>query len=247
MVIAFILLIIGAYLLGSVPAAYLVAKWRRGIDIRQYGSGNVGASNVLAVVSKRWSIPVTVFDIGKGALTVWVAQRLGLGAAEQVIVGIVTIIGHNWPIFLRFQGGRGIFTSLGVITMLSWKLGIIVLVMSYMLAPFRQLSLGVTIALVSLPILSWFLSEPLGVEERLPVALGYVVILLVAMFRRVTAPRTLFTDEVSRGELIINRLLFDRDIRDRKAWISQTPPEVSSREQSPEQEEEPGKETPPLS
>ena len=138
--ILFILLIIGAYLLGSVPAAYLVAKWSRGIDIRQYGSGNVGASNVLAVVSKRWSVPVTVFDIGKGALIVWVAQLLGLGAAQQVTVGIVTIIGHNWPIFLRFQGGRGIFTTLGVIAMLSPKLGLIALVMSYALAPLRQVA-----------------------------------------------------------------------------------------------------------
>lgn len=237
MTIQFILLVLGAYLLGSVPTAYLIAKWSRGIDIRQYGSGNVGASNVLAVVSKRWAIPVTVFDIGKGALTVWAAQRLGLSPAEQVIVGIITIIGHNWPIFLSFQGGRGIFTSLGVITMLSWKLGIIVLVMSYMLAPLRQLSLGVIIALASLPLLSWFLSQPLGVEERLPIALGYLVILLIAILRRVTAPRTSFTAEVSRGELIINRLLFDRDIKDRKAWISQTHPEVSSREQSPGQEE----------
>ena len=64
MVIKFILLILGAYLLGSVPAAYLVAKWSRGIDIRQYGSGNVGAANVLAIVSKRWAIPVTIFDLG---------------------------------------------------------------------------------------------------------------------------------------------------------------------------------------
>ncbi len=65
--IAFISLAIGAYLLGSVPSAYLVARWRRGIDIRQHGSGNVGAANVMASVSKWWSIPVTLFDSGKGA------------------------------------------------------------------------------------------------------------------------------------------------------------------------------------
>ena len=88
MVIKFVLLVLAAYLLGSVPTAYLVAKWRRGIDIRQYGSGNVGASNVSTIVSKRWSIPVTIFDIGKGALTVWLAQLLGLGAAQQITVGI---------------------------------------------------------------------------------------------------------------------------------------------------------------
>ncbi len=247
MVIWFILLVLGAYLLGSVPTAYLIARWSRGIDIRQYGSGNVGASNVLAVVSKRWSIPVTIFDIGKGALMVWVTQLLGFSAAEQVTVGIIAIIGHNWPIFLHFQGGRGIFTSLGVIIMLSPKLGLIALVLTYLLAPFRQVSLGVSIALISLPILSWFLSQPLGIEEKLTLTLGFAAILLLAVIRRLTAPQTSVTASVPARELIINRMLFDRDIRDRKAWISQTPPEVSSREQSPEQEEEPGKETPPLS
>jgi len=237
-VIEFILLVLGAYLLGSVPAAYLVAKWRRGIDIRQYGSGNVGAANIFAVVSKRWAIPVTVFDIGKGALTVWVAQLLGLGATGQVTVGIVTIIGHNWPIFLRFQGGRGVFTSMGVITMLSPKLGLIILVMSFSLAPLRQVALGVTIALVSLPFFSWFLSQPLDIEERLPITLGFVALALIGLAKRLLAPKTPLSKSVTTGQLIVNRLLFDRDIRDRKAWISQTAPEVSSMEQPLGEEQE---------
>jgi len=240
MVVGFVLLIIGAYLLGSVPAAYLIARWRRGIDIRQYGSGNVGASNVLSVVARRWSIPVTIFDIGKGALTVWVAQLIGLGAAQQVTVGIVTIIGHNWPIFLRFRGGRGIFTSLGVITLLSWKLSLIVLVMSYLLAPFRRLALGVTLALVSLPFFSWFLTQPLGIAERLPITLGLAVLASIALTRRLIAPRTSLSESVSTGQLIFNRLLYDRDIRDRKAWLRQSRTGLSPTEQSPEPEEEKG-------
>ena len=240
MVIAFILLILGAYLLGSVPAAYLIAKWRRGIDIRQYGSGNVGASNVLAVVSKRWSIPVTVFDIGKGALTVWVAQLLELDAAQQVTVGVVTVIGHNWPIFLRFQGGRGVFASLGIIAMLSPKLGLIILVISFALAPLRQVSLGVSLSLVSLPIFSWFLSQPLDIEARLPITLGFITLSLIGLSRRLIVPRTSLSESVHPVELFFNRLLFDRDIRDRKAWISQTRTEISSMEQPPGQEEEQG-------
>ncbi len=239
MTIQFISLVLGAYLLGSVPTAYLITKWRRGIDIRQYGSGNVGASNVLAIVSKRWSILVTVFDIGKGALTVWVAQRLGLGAAEQITVGIITIIGHNWPIFLGFKGGRGMFTTLGVITMLSPKLGLIALVMSYLLAPFRQVALGATVALVSLPFFSWFLSQPLEIEARLPLTLGFAVLTLVILLRRLLVPRTPLSKSVPPLQLFFNRILFDRDISDRKAWISQTRPEVSSTEQLPRQEEEP--------
>ncbi|MFC1939842.1 glycerol-3-phosphate acyltransferase [Chloroflexota bacterium] len=215
------LLIVGAYLLGSVPAAYLIARWRRGIDIRKYGSGNVGASNVLAIVSKWWSIPVTVFDIGKGALAVWVAQLLELDAAQQVTAGIATVIGHNWPVFLRFRGGRGIFTTLGVIAMLSPKLGLITLVLAYSLAPLRQLSLGVFLALVSLPFFSWFVSQPLGIEERVPITLGFVGLVVIGLVRRLIAPMTPLSESVPTAQLFINRLLLDRDIRDRKRWVSQ--------------------------
>jgi glycerol-3-phosphate acyltransferase PlsY len=225
MAIEFVLLSIATYLLGSVPAAYLAAKWSRGIDIRQYGTGNVGASNVLSVTSKWLAIPVTIFDIGKGALAIWIAQLLGLGAAQQVTVGIITVIGHNWPVFLRFQGGRGIFTTLGVITMLSPWLGLIITVIAYSLAPFRQLALGVLLALASVPVFSWFLPQPLGVEERLPITLGFLVLFLVAVLKRLAVPRTPLSKSVPRGQLFINRLLLDRDIRDRKAWLEAKKPQ----------------------
>jgi len=237
MEIKFILLALGAYIIGSIPTAYLITRWRRGIDIRQYGSGNVGAANVLSVVSKRWSIVVTIFDIGKGALMVWVARWLGLGVAHQAAVGVATIIGHNWPVFLHFQGGRGIFTSLGVITMLSPWLGLVALVFPYLFAPIRQVSLGVTLVLVMLPIASWFAHQPLGIGEPLPVTLGCLAILLIVIFRRLSVPRSPISASVSTGELIINRILFDRDIRDRKAWISQVRTKPISMEQPLGQQE----------
>jgi len=240
-VIEFVLLIVGAYLLGSVPAAYLAVKWSRGIDIRMEGTGTVGAANVLRLAPKWLAIPVTIFDIGKGALTVWVAQLLGLDAAEQVTVGVITVIGHNWPIFLRFQGGRGIFTTLGVIAMLSPWLGLIMLVLAYIMAPLRQLSLGVFLALASLPIFSWFLSQPLGIEERLPITLGFVALFLIGMAKRLITPRTPLSKSVPLGELLLNRLLFDRDIRDREAWIHQTRLQAGSAERTPKQEEKQGK------
>ncbi|MFC2059981.1 glycerol-3-phosphate acyltransferase [Chloroflexota bacterium] len=237
MAVAFILLIVGSYLLGSVPAAYLLTKWTRGIDIRQYGSGNAGASNVAAIASKWLVIPVIIFDIGKGMLTVWSAQLLGLGAAEQVTIGVITTIGHNWPIFLRFRGGRGILTSLGVVAMLSPELGLIVLVMGIILAPFRQVALGVFCGLISLPILSWFLSQPLGIEARLSVTLGFIALSLTGLSRRLITPRTPLSKSVSTVELFLNRLLFDRDIRDRKTWIHRAFPEDSSIERPTGQQE----------
>jgi glycerol-3-phosphate acyltransferase PlsY len=171
---------------------------------------------------------------------VWVAQLLGFGAAQQVIVGIATVIGHNWPIFLRFNGGRGMFTTLGITAMLSPKLGLIALVITYIPAPLRQVALGATVALVSLPFFSWFLSQPLDIEARLPITLGFVALALIILSRRLIAPRTLLSESVHPVELFFNRVLFDRDIRDRKAWVRQTRPEVSPMKQPPGQEERKG-------
>jgi glycerol-3-phosphate acyltransferase PlsY len=219
----FILLCIGAYLFGSVPAAFLLAKWFYGIDIRQHGTGKIGAANVLRVASKWLALPVAFFDIGKGVLMVWAAQLLGMGAAEQVTVGLITIGGHNWPVFLRFRGGRGILTSLGVITMLSPWLGLIMLIIPYLFAPIRQVALGVFLALVSLPFFSWFLSQPLDRVERLPVTLGLVVLSLMALFKRLVVTRTEISKSLSLTELFFNRLLFDRDIRDARIWTQRKP------------------------
>ena len=215
------------------PAAYLAARWFRGIDIRQFGTGNVGASNLLRLTSKRIAIPVIIFDLGKGAMMVWAAQLVGLDITQQVTVGIAAIIGHNWPVFLRFNGGRGILTTLGVVFILAPRpwLGLIVLVIAYGMAPFRQLALGTIIAVASLPIFSWFLPQLFGIEKPLPITLGFVAIFLLAVIRRLTTPRTVFTASVTLRQLLVNRLLFDRDIRDRKAWIDR---------QLPEQEEKQG-------
>ncbi len=223
MAIEFVLLLVAAYLFGSVPAAYLAAKWSRGIDIRKYGSGNVGATNLLGLTSKWIAIVVIIFDLGKGMAVVWAAQLIGLDIAQQVTAGLVVIIGHNWPVFLRFSGGRGILTTLGVVYILVPWLGLIALIIAYSMAPFRQLALGVLTAVVSLPIFSWFLHQPFGIEEPMQVTLGFVAMFLIVVIRRLTAPKTSVTASVPPGQLLLNRLIFDRDIRDRKAWIHRQP------------------------
>jgi len=225
------LLILGAYLLGSVPTAYLAAKWSRGIDIRRFSDGNVGATNLLRLTSKRIAIPVIIFDVGKGAMMIWAAQLLGLDIIQQVTVGLAAIIGHSWPVFLRFNGGRGMLTTLGVVFILVPWLGLIALIIAYSMAPFRQLALGTIIAVASLPIFSWFLPQLFGIEKPLPITLGFVAIFLLAVIRRLTAPRTIFTPSVSRGQLFVNRLLFDRDIRDRDAWVNRRPAEQQEKKE----------------
>jgi glycerol-3-phosphate acyltransferase PlsY len=206
-----------------VPFGYLLVKLIYGIDIRQHGTGKIGASNVMRVASKWLAVLVTLLDIGKGALAVWIAQLLNLDAAAQVTVGVIAIVGHNWPVFLSFRGGgRGVFTSLGVITAISPWLGLIIFVMPYTLAPIKQVALGVFFALASLPVFSWFLNQPLGIADadRLPVTLGFITLTLLGLLTRVILPRTSLSQSVPMVELIFNRLFFDRDIRDRKTWTS---------------------------
>jgi acyl phosphate:glycerol-3-phosphate acyltransferase len=217
------ILAIAAYLVCSIPFAYLVAKWTKGVDLRKFGSGNVGSSNVLAATSKRWALPVAIFDLGKGILAILVARWAGLEISSQFIVGIAGIVGHDWPVFLNFRGGRGILTSLGVILAFSPLLGLVVLAVAYSLAPLKQLSLGVFIGLLILPILAYYLAGFFGIESRTTVTAGMTAITAVAYIRRLLAgARSDLAADLSDGELMMNRLLFDRDIRNRKMWLSRS-------------------------
>jgi len=220
------LLILGAYLLGSVPTAYIAAKLSRGIDMRRFSDGNVGASNLLRLTSKQVAIPVIIFDLGKGLAMVWVAQLMGLGIAQQVTVGLATIIGHNWSVFLRFSGGRGVLTTLGIALMLPlinnlvpWGIVAFLVIAAIGLYIIRNFPLGVGAGILATPLVSWGLGEPL------PITLGFSAMFLIMVLRRLTAPRTSFTASVTTGQLLVNRLLFDRDIRDKKAWINRSLPE----------------------
>ncbi len=219
MTIVFALLLIGAYLFGSVPTAYLVARWRRGIDIRRFGSGNIGASNVLAAGSRWTSLIVIGFDFLKGAAPVAAARILNMPVYQQVTVGVAAICGHNWTVFLRFSGGRGVLTTLGVVFALAPWLALALLLINFAFAPFKQFALGTVVVLIMLPVFSWFLAGPFHIERSLQLSLGYAAILLVLLVRRLTAPRSELARTVSTRELIVYRLFFDRDIRDRRAWL----------------------------
>lgn len=232
MAIAFILLLVGAYLLGSVPTAYIIGRWRRGIDVRQYGSGNVGASNLLRSSGKFLAVVVTIVDIGKGILIVWVAQLAGLGIAQQVAIGLAAIIGHNWPVFLRFSGGRGVLTTLGVAFFLPlangplvpWALIIFLAIAGIFIFIFHNLPVGTAAGIAAMPLVSWIAQEPLAL------ILGFLAMFLVMVIRRLTAPRSSLASSVKTGEMLVNRLLFDRDIRDKEAWIYRKPAQGPKKE-----------------
>ncbi len=233
MVVAFILLLVGAYLVGSVPTAYIVGRWRRGIDIRQYGSGNVGASNLLRASSRGLATLVIIVDLGKGMLMVWAAQATGLAIGQQVAVGLAAIIGHNWPVFLRFSGGRGILTTMGVAFFLPlingplvpWAFIISMALAAIFIFGLHNLPLGTVVGMAALPLVSWLAGEPLALTW------GSLAMFLLVVIRRLTAPKTSLTASVSTRELLINRLLLDRDIRDREAWIYRQPAKSAEKEE----------------
>ena len=238
MVIKFVLLIVGAYLLGSVPAAYLAAKLTRGIDLRQYGSGNIGVGNLLKFTSKRLVTPVIIFDLGKGIVMVWAAQLVGLDMAQQITVGVAAIIGHNWPVFLRFNGGRGVLTTLGVAlglpimnNLVPWGMVGFLTTAGVGIYIIHNAALGINTGVAVMPLVSWWVNEPL------PITLGLLAMFLIGVIRRLTVPRTALVESVSDRQLILNRLLFDRDIGDREAWVHRIPPKATLTEQQEKQGE----------
>ena len=108
------LALLAAYLLGSFPTAYIIARWRRGIDIREVGLRNMGANNIIREMNWAWGMLVTAVDMGKGAAAVYVTQGFGLGLPWQLAAGFIAFLGHNYPVYLKFRGGKGTATMIGV-------------------------------------------------------------------------------------------------------------------------------------
>jgi acyl phosphate:glycerol-3-phosphate acyltransferase len=111
-------LCVGAYLAGSIPFGVLAAR-AKGVDLRQVGSGNIGATNVARALGKGWAIAVLLGDAAKGFVPVWLGRRLGFPAAAVALAGLAAIVGHMFTLFLRGRGGKGVATSLGVALALS--------------------------------------------------------------------------------------------------------------------------------
>jgi glycerol-3-phosphate acyltransferase PlsY len=213
----FILLLIAAYFFGAIPMAFLAVKWRYGEDIRKYGSGGVGASNVFRSFSKPLGIAVGLYDALKGVLFVWIAHLMGMGLAMEISIGSAVIIGHNWPVFLRFNAGRGLATTIGVAAYLfPWGLWVFAAGAVFTLL-LGSSPLPVLIGLAAMPLASWLFNEPLTLT------LGLIGLFLLLVFRRLSAPLTERSKSVSKRELLLNRFLFDRDIRNGKAWITLKP------------------------
>ncbi len=220
MIVKSVLLLIAGYLLGSIPTAYLVGRWAKGLDLRRYGSGTVSGSMVYEHVARWAVVPVGLFDIGKAALPTWLGLQLGLGMPVAAAAGLAAAIGHNWPIWLRFTGGRGLGCFIGILLALFpwgsvWMLAFLAL--GWRLGDSAPWAL---VSLVTLPVPSHFVGGP---ETVAPTA-GAMVLLTLA--KRLEANRRpLPPPGPERRKVLLRRLFLDRDIASHEEWIRRRPEE----------------------
>ena len=153
-----------AYLVGSVPFAFLLSR-RRGIDLREVGSGNVGATNVLRTSGVRTAVIAMGLDVVKGALAVVVAQRLTGGLGAMMAAGLASVLGHIYPVWLRFRGGKGVATAAGVFAVLT-PVALGIAGAAFVLAVWitRYISVGSVVGALTLAVVAVITDAPGAVE-----------------------------------------------------------------------------------
>lgn len=162
-----LLLFIGAYLLGSISFSYIITKGLNKGDIRKLGSGNAGATNTLRVIGVGPAIFVLLLDVLKGIVPVWVALSLHFPLTTAIIAGGMAIIGHNWPVYYGFKGGKGVATTIGVFVVASFFPSLIAgILVILIIALTRYVSLGSIVFMILTPVLM-FVFRSVPVEAAL--------------------------------------------------------------------------------
>ncbi len=165
----YIIVAVIAYLIGSINFSIIISKKMAGFDIREKGSGNAGTTNMLRAVGKKAAVITLICDILKGVVSILIAVLIGkitksldnnLNALLVQLAGIFVILGHTFPIFFKFKGGKGIATALGVLLITNWQIGLICLVFALVLiALTKMVSVGSISAAILFPILVVFINQ----------------------------------------------------------------------------------------
>jgi glycerol-3-phosphate acyltransferase PlsY len=155
-----VIAIISGYILGSIPSAYLVARFRKGIDIREVGSKNMGTMNVYYQVGMWEAALVLLADVGKGIVAILLARWLGLSLIFQLLTGLAAVVGHAFPAFLKFRGGKGGATTLAILLFLMPK-AIPFFIIAAVIALFvtRNLTFCYAIGFVIIPFVAWLIYD----------------------------------------------------------------------------------------
>lgn len=197
--ITYIIVAIIAYLLGSISFSVIISKKMAGFDVRQKGSGNAGTTNVLRSVGKKAAIFTLILDVLKGVVAILVAYIAGKIIKDIdnkslliQIAGIAVIIGHTFPIFFNFKGGKGIATSLGVLLMTNWNIGLICLVFALVLmALTRIVSIGSLAAAILFPVLIIFMPSSAYIVDGNYIVYSIILAVLVIYNHRANVKRLL--------------------------------------------------------
>jgi len=179
----FPIILVLAYLFGSIPFGFIIVKMRKGIDIRSVGSGNIGATNVKRVLGWSWAVPVYVLDAVKGVLPVWLSLYVFAWPTWQVtLVGVAAVIGHLFPIFLGFKGGKAVATISGVffiLNPLAIEIALPVWLTAYVVS--RYSSLSALLAAVVIPTVA-ICQSGAWTNRRLPITILSLVVLVIVLY-----------------------------------------------------------------
>jgi glycerol-3-phosphate acyltransferase PlsY len=208
-------LIVASYLWGSISPAYLVARLGKGIDLRQYGTGTVGGSNVGKQIGIAWMFAVGALDVLKGLLPPVLARDWGFGPGVAIAVSLATVIGHNWSAYLGFKGGRGIGTTVGML--LAWDVWL-AMVLLFALAVGLIIKQGAPSSALGLILLAP-ISSLIG--DAPEIAWGCGLLALIIFIKRLEANRLpLPRDAKDKRAVLWRRLWLDRDIASDQIWQS---------------------------
>jgi glycerol-3-phosphate acyltransferase PlsY len=184
MILNIILAVVIGYLLGSVPFAYIAARLK-GIDIRQAGGGNVGALNVMREIGPAAGLAVLFADLAKGSIAVLIAHWLDISLIWVFVAGFAAVAGHNWPVFLKFKGGKGGATTMGVfLALVPREFGISFAILLLVVVITSNARLGMLIGFAFLPLIVWqFGGSGMLIGYSLALPLFVAIISLTAIKR----------------------------------------------------------------
>lgn len=178
-----------AYLIGSISFSVIISKKMAGFDVREKGSGNAGATNMLRSIGKKAALLTLLGDALKGVVAILVAILVGAMAKDidkallVQIAGIFVVIGHTFPIFFKFKGGKGVATSLGVLLMTNWKIGLICLVFALILMILtKMVSMGSVGAAILFPVLVMFINTDYTISEGSSYFIYSIILAVIVAF-----------------------------------------------------------------
>ena len=227
-----VLLYIVSYLVASIPTAYIMGKWIKNIDIRKQGSGNVGGSNVFYSIGKFWILPLFFIDvILKGSIPLLILIymfEIKSNSFHFIYIPFVAMLAHNWSPWLKFTGGRGISIAIGSMLIIApLHLGIFTLISVGGWLSFKSSGLWVLIALLFLLLMSIFYPIevvnnrfwPIDSAESNVILWFFVGLIVITLSKRLFANCEEPYQGISISNLVWNRIVYDRDMKNWKSWV----------------------------